>query len=146
MVILLSASGGSTSTNALLCLCNATDALGFNNSLSIVLRIRTYELDPIRNKREVFYIFRIAFCFYFMWNLTKILLTNLQAWKNYLFLCKQKQISFLQARIFKHFLCTSLPKYHKHILMQFKNYPVRNLLIYLFFKPSHLPDVISHDG
>jgi len=41
MVILLSASGGSTSTSALLCLCKATLALGFNNSLSIVDRILT---------------------------------------------------------------------------------------------------------
>ena len=37
----LSASGGSTSTRALECLCSATDADGFSNSRSSVERIRT---------------------------------------------------------------------------------------------------------
>lgn len=41
IMMLLSASGGSTSTRALLCLCKATEALGFSSSLSMVLRMRT---------------------------------------------------------------------------------------------------------
>ncbi len=41
IMMLLSASGGRTSTRALLCLCRATEALGFSSSLSIVLKIRT---------------------------------------------------------------------------------------------------------
>lgn len=41
IMMLLSASGGRTSTRALLCLCRATDALGFSSSRSMVLRILT---------------------------------------------------------------------------------------------------------
>ena len=41
IMMLLSASGGRTSTSALLCLWRATDALGFSSSQSIVLRMRT---------------------------------------------------------------------------------------------------------
>lgn len=40
-MMLLSASGGSTSTRALLCLWRATEALGLSSSRSMVLRMRT---------------------------------------------------------------------------------------------------------
>lgn len=41
IMMLLSASGGRTSTSALLCLWRATEALGFRSSRSMVLKIRT---------------------------------------------------------------------------------------------------------
>lgn len=47
MVMLLSASGGKTSTKALLCLCKATDEFGFKSSLSKT----EYTFNLMRNNR-----------------------------------------------------------------------------------------------